>query len=110
MQNGTGQSGQAGKAEHPCRAQGFVVTGIGTAPSLNNPTSIVRYRRATMAAPPWWLARSSGAPPSKADSSLASGTVTLVTGTSYGGIQAPGQAPTTTTATTAPATTAPATT
>ena len=41
--NGTGQPGQAGKVETAMRAVGFVVTGVGTAPSLSNPTTVVRY-------------------------------------------------------------------
>jgi polyisoprenyl-teichoic acid--peptidoglycan teichoic acid transferase len=105
VQNGTGQPGQAGKAETALQAQGFVVTGVGTAPSLNNPTSMVRYRSGDDGKAALVASSVIGGATLQADPSLASGTVVLVTGASYGGIQAPGQAPTTTTSTTAPATT-----
>ncbi len=103
VQNGTGQSGQAGRAETGLRAQGFVVSGVGTAPSLNNPTSIVRYRAGDEGKAALVASSVIGGATLQADSTLGSGTLVLVTGSSFGGIQAPGQAPASTTTTTAPA-------
>jgi LCP family protein required for cell wall assembly len=111
VQNGTGKSGQAGLAETGLRAQGFVVTGIGTAPSLNNPTSIVRYKPGDDGKAALVASAVIGGATLQADTTLSAGTLVLVTGTSYGGIQAPGQPPASTTTSTAPAatsTTAPA--
>jgi LCP family protein required for cell wall assembly len=107
--NGTGQTGQAGKAETALRSEGFVVTSIGTAPSLNNPTSLVRYGTGADGKAALVASAIIGGAQLQADPTINSGQVVLVTGSTYGGIQAPGQTPTpTTTAAPTTSTTAPA--
>jgi LCP family protein required for cell wall assembly len=103
--NGTGQPGQAVKVETAMRAVGFVVTGVGTAPSLSNPTTVVRYGPGNDGKAALVASSIVGGAQLQADATLTGGYLVVVTGTSYGGIQTPGQAPAPTTTTTAPATT-----
>jgi len=80
-----------------------VVTSIGTAPSLNNPTTIVRYGTGADGKAALVASAIIGGGQLQADPTVNAGEVVVVTGATYGGIQAPGQTPASTT--TAPSTT-----
>jgi LCP family protein required for cell wall assembly len=103
--NGTGRPGQASQAETALRAAGFVVTSIGTAQSLNNPTTLVRYGAGADGKAALVASVIIGGGQLQADPTVNAGEVVVVTGASYGGIQTPSQTPSQTPA--ASATTAP---
>jgi LCP family protein required for cell wall assembly len=111
VQNGTGRSGEAGQAATALRGQGFVVTSIGNATATGAPTTVVRYGPGASGKAALVAASIVGGAQVEAGSAVTGADVLVLTGTSYGGIRAPGSgAPTTTTkpAATPAATAAPA--
>ena len=112
--NGTGVRGQAGAVETSLRAQGFVVVSIGSAPTYNNPTSVIRYGNGGAGKAALLATAIVGGATLQADSTLQGADVVLTTGATFAGIRTPGAAATTvpspsTTAGATPTTAAPAT-
>lgn len=103
--NGTGVSGQGGKAALELKEAGFLTNGIGDADRYGYTKSLVRYGRGQKLKAQLLAAHVVGGADIKEDLSLQGVDVVLITGAGYEGVRAPGApSPSTTaaTSTTAP--------
>jgi hypothetical protein len=84
--NGSGASGQAGRAATELRAAGFKVAGTGNATSFAHSQSVVLYAPGKQADAQFLQSQVVGGAQVQQDSTLKGADVALVTGTSFSGI------------------------
>jgi LCP family protein required for cell wall assembly len=106
--NGTGRSGEAGKAGSDLSREGFQVTSTHSANNFNYTSSVIRYLPGSLAKAQLLASVVQGGAQLQADSSIQGADVELITGQSYQGITAVPVGGTTTPGSTS-ATTSPAT-
>jgi LCP family protein required for cell wall assembly len=91
--NGSGRPGEAGTAAQNLRLSGFALTGTGDAGSIRSEGSVIRYAPGAENKAAVLQGFVVGGVDLQFDPTIRDSDVVLVTGRSFGGIQAPGSAP-----------------